>query len=71
MCFNSDLLKQAQEVVFRRKVNKAVHLLLAFSNSNVTQIHFQEQLGMIIDSGLTFNEYLEDMFKKSDKGISM
>lgn len=52
MTFDPDPLKQAQEVIFSRKSNKPLHLLLVFNNLNVTQINCQKHLRML----LTFNE---------------
>ena len=37
MIFNPDPSKQAQEVIFRRKLNKDYHPHLAFNNNNVTE----------------------------------
>ena len=36
MSFNSDLNKQAKEVIFARKLRKFCHLLLCFNNNNVS-----------------------------------
>ena len=37
MIFKPDLTKQAQEVIFSRKLNKPVHLNLTFNNSHASQ----------------------------------
>ena len=40
--FNPDLTKQAQEVIFSRKLNKPVHPNLTFNNSQVNQTESQK-----------------------------
>ena len=65
MSFNPDSPKQAQELSLSRKLNKALHLPLSFSNSNLTQVNCQKYVGMILDNRLTFNEYLEKNIWKS------
>ena len=42
MSFNSDRSKQAQEVIFSRKINKVHHPPLLFSNSTIQQISSQK-----------------------------
>ena len=55
MNFNSDLNKQAQEVLFNRKLQKVSHLSLLFNNSDVSQTNSQKRLGVALDSKLTFH----------------
>ena len=50
MIFNPDLTRQAQEVIFSRKLNKAVHPNLTFNNFQVSQTEFQKHLGLILDN---------------------
>ena len=40
MSFNPDPSKQAQEVIFSRKLNKDYHPPLAFNNNNVPETDF-------------------------------
>ena len=58
MNFNPDPTKQAQEVIFGRKTKRLHHLPLVFSNANVTQSIYQKHLGIILDSKVTFENYL-------------
>ena len=51
MSFDPDLLKQAQEVIFSRKINKAYHPPLLFNNSTVQQTYL---FYLVI---LPFNKY--------------
>ena len=50
MNFNPDATKQAQEVVFSRKVEKTVHPPLIFNNDSVTRTSSQKHLGIILDN---------------------
>ena len=47
MTFNLDRSKQAQEIMFSRKLKKATHSPLLFNNNNVSQVNFQKHLGII------------------------
>ena len=49
MTFNPDRSKQAQEIIFSRKLKKATHPPLLFNNNNVSQVNFQTHLGIILD----------------------
>ena len=65
--FNPVLTKQAQEVIFSRKLNKPVHPNLTFNNSQVSQTESQKHLGLILDNKLNFNEHLKDVSDKISK----
>ena len=67
MIFNHDLIKQAQEVIFSRKLNKPVHPKLTFSNSCVSQTESQKYLGLILDNKLNFSEHLKGVLDKISK----
>ena len=47
MSFNPDPNKQAQEVIFSRKLKKVCHLPLRFNNNNVAQASSQKHLGLM------------------------
>ena len=49
MTFNPDRSKQAQEIIFSRKLKKATHPPLLFNNNNVSQVNSQKHLGVILD----------------------
>ena len=49
MSLNPDPTKQAQEVIFSRKIKKPFHTPLNFS-TNVKQTAIQKHLGLILDS---------------------
>ena len=65
--FNPDLTKQAQEVIFSRKLNKSVHPNLTFNNSQVSQTESQKHLGLILESKLNFSEHLKGVLDKISK----
>ena len=67
MTFNPDRSKQAQEIIFSRKLKKATHPPLLFNNNNVSQVNFQTHLGVILDVKLTFEEHLKNVFNKTNK----
>ena len=71
MIFNPDLTKQAQEVIFSRKLNKPVHPNLTFSNSQVSQTESQKHLGLILHKKLKFNEHLKSVLDKISKAMSL
>ena len=54
MSFNPDINKQAQEVIFSRKLQKSNHPSLTFNGTCATQSEIQKQLGMFLDSKLGF-----------------
>ena len=62
MSFNPDLNKQAQEVIFSRKLKKVCHPYLRFIN--VSQASSQKHLGLTLDNRLTFYEHLKNVSNK-------
>ena len=71
MTFNPDRSKQAQEIIFSRKIKKTTHPPLLFNNSNVSQVNSQKHLGVIVDVKLTFEEHLKNVFNKTNKTIGL
>ena len=71
MTFNPDRSKQAQEIIFSRKLKKVTHPPLLFNNNNVSQVNFQTHLGVILDVKLTFEEHLKNVFNKTNKTIGL
>ena len=58
MRFNPDPIKQAQEIIFRRKTSKRNDPGLMFNTKIVNLSTNHKHLGMIFDSKLTFDEHL-------------
>ena len=71
MSFNPDPSKKAQELIFCRKVNNVLYPSLTFSNVDVGQIRSQKHLGIFLDFKLSFNEHLETVFAKVNRGIAI
>ena len=71
MSFNPDPNKQAQDVIFSRKLNKPSHPSLNFNNTVVIQSTTLKHLGMILDTKLDFQEHLKDKLSKISKTIGL
>ena len=71
MTFNPDCSKQAQEIIFSRKLKKAAHPPSLFNNNYVSQVNSQIHLGIILDVKLTFEEDLKNVFNKTNKTIGL
>ena len=69
--FNSDLSKQAQEVIFSRKLKKVCHPPLRYYNNNVPQASSQKHLRLTLDNRLTFEQYLTNVSNKISKTIGL
>ena len=71
MSFNPDPTKQAQEVIFSRKLNKPHHPLLKFNNLPVQNASSQKHLGLVLDEKLNFESHLKEKCAKFNKGIGV
>ena len=71
MNFNPYTIKQAQEVIFSRKVKKTVHLPLLFNNASVARTFSQKHLGIILDDHLKFDGHIKMVFRKISKTIGL
>ena len=71
MSFNPDPSKQAQEVIFSRKIKKPSHPDLIFNNNQVIQTPYQNHLGMCLDNELNFGEHLKYIANKINKSIGL
>ena len=69
MSFNQDPNKQAQEVLFSRKIQKSSQPSLIFNNNIVTQSLTQKHLGMFLDTKLDFQEHLKSIFSKVNRQL--
>ena len=69
--FNQDPSKQAQEVIFSRKINKVYHPPLLFNNSTVQQMSSQKYSGIYLDKQLTFKHHINEKITKANKGIGI
>ena len=69
MSFNPDPSKQAQEVIFSRKLKKVPHPPLVFNDANASQCKSQKHLGIKLDSKLTFEDYYKTVLSKTKRTI--
>ena len=69
MDFNIDPKKQAIEICFPRKFVSNNPSPLSFNQSQVKISETHEHLGLILDTKLKFNEYLEDKINKCNRII--
>ena len=61
MRFNPDPKKEAQEVIFSRKINKTDHPPLYFNQNLVKSSSTHKHLGMVLDTRLDFNLHLKNV----------
>ena len=71
MSFNPDLNKQAQEVIFSRKMTKWSHPPVFFNDIPVSCVSFQKHLGIYPDEKLNFNHHIKEKMTKTMKGIGV
>ena len=64
MSFNPDPNKQAQEVIFSRKINMQDHAPLIFNNNNASEAKSQKHLDIVLDNRLLFDEHLKMILNK-------
>ena len=69
MRFNPDPNKQAQEVIFSRKINKIDHPPLYFNQNLVKSSSTHKHLGMVLDTRLDFNLHLKNVQNKVNKTV--
>ena len=69
--FKSNPSKQAQEVIFSRKLKNTSHPLLVFNNANVSSCKSQKHLGILLDSKLTFEEHYITILNKTNRTIEL
>ena len=62
MNFTADPSKQAQEVIFSKKLQKTNHNQVYFNHSSVKQVSSQKHLGMYLDTELNFEAFLPRQF---------
>ena len=71
MNFNPDPNKQAQEVIFSRKINKINHLPLIFNQDLVKSFFSQKHLRMVLNTKLDFNLHIKNVQNKVSKTIGL
>ena len=71
MNFNPDPIKQAQEVIFLRKLQKTNDNQVYFNHNSVKHVPSQKHLGMYLDTKLNFQEHLNNVLSKVNKTIGL
>ena len=71
MEFNPDPTKQATEVLFTCKKSNPNHPQLIFNGTAVVNLNEQKHLGLILDSGLSFEKHLNEKITKAKKNIGL
>ena len=71
MTFNLDLSKQAQEVIFSRKIVKISHPSLPFNTEPVARTTCQKHLGLYLAEKLSFSDHINEKISKANKGIGI
>ena len=71
MSFNPDQNKQAQEVIFSRKITKSSHPQISFNNMPVFCVNFQKHLGLYLDEKLNFNYHIKEKICKAMQGVGV
>ena len=71
MIFHPDLSKQAQEVIFSRKIKKLLHPTFLFRNIPLNNSLFQKHLGLTLDIKLNVSEYIKRITKKISKTMGV
>ena len=71
MSFNPDPSKQAQEVIFSRKIKKDYHPPLAFDNNNVPETDSQKHLGIVLNNRSSFEDRLKMILNKVNETIGL
>ena len=64
MSFNPDINKQAAEVYFSQRRTKSLPSPIIFNNNNVLNSPCQKHLDLVLDSKLSFNEYINEKTNK-------
>ena len=71
MIFNLVPVNQTQEVIFLRKTSKIFHPTRYFNNGPVKLLHTRKQLGLQLDSKLSFSEHNNNKINKVTKDIEL
>ena len=69
--FNPDQNKQAQEVIFSRKITKLSQPQINVNNMPVFCVNFQKHLGIYLDEKLSFNYHIKKKICKAMQGADV
>ena len=71
MSFNLDRNKQAQEVIFSRKLRKVFHPDLSFNDQPIERSVAHKHLGLTLDEKLFFTNCINNKTNKTLKGVDL
>ena len=71
MSFNTDKNKQAEEVIFSRKLRKGFHPNYYFNDQSVEILVAHKYLGSTLDEKLLFTNCINDKINKTLKGVGL
>ena len=71
MSFNPDPQKQAIELLFSKKRHQVDHPVILFNNIPVKKVDQHKQLGVILDSKLSFSAHIKSAISKTRRGIGL
>ena len=71
MNFKADTSKQAQEVIFSRKIKVTAHPQLVFNNNPVHETSARKHVGMFLNFKLNFQQHFENMLNEVNKTIGL
>ena len=69
--FNPDFTKQAQEVIFSRKIKKLLQPCLSFNDIPLKNSISQKHLGLTLDVKLNFVEHIKNITQKISKTMGL
>ena len=71
MIFNSDLTKQAQEVLFSRKTKKLLHPSVSLNNISLKNSLFQKYYRLTLDEKLNVVEHIKNIPQKISETMGL
>ena len=71
MNFYPDPSKQAQEVIFSRKLQKTNHNQVYFNHNSIKQVPSQKHLGIYLDTKQNLQEQINNVLSKVKKTIGL
>ena len=71
MKFNTDSIKQAEEIIFSKKKTVSIHPIVYFNNTSVNLKVAHKHLGMILDSKLKYEYDVQSVFSRVNKTIGI
>ena len=69
--FNPDPTKQATEVLFSCKTSNPNHPHIMFNGTVVAKVNEQKDLGLILDSNLSFKKHINEKIIKAKKNLEI